>query len=298
MHADQLEIDDARVRRLVETQLPQWAGLALERIASDGTDHAIYRLGDDLAVRLPHRAATTAQVEKEHRWLPALAPRLPLPVPVPIALGEPGEGYPCRWSVCRWLPGEPVRPDRLGDPSRAARDLAGFVRALRSSDPTGGPAPGAHNFQRGVPLAARDRDTRNAIEALAGDVDVRAVTAAWERALEAPAWTAAPVWIHGDLAPGNLLVREGRLAGVLDWGGLGVGDPATDLLPAWNLFRDDARRVYREAMGADEATWARGRGLALSVALVALPYYRDSNPAIVRWARAMIDAVLADRGDG
>ena len=294
MHVDQLEIDESLVRRLLAGQFPRWADLSIERVDSDGTENAIYRLGDELAIRLPYRAAKTTLVDKDHRWLPILAPHLPIPIPVPLAKGTPAEGYASRWSVCRWLPGENATLNRLADPSQTARDLVHFIHALQLVSPAGGPPPGDHNFYRGIPLADRDAWTREAITKSDGLVDTHAVTAAWERDLEAPVWEEPPVWIHGDLAPGNLLALDGRLSGVIDWGGLGVGDPATDLLPAWNLFQHESRGAFRDEIGADEATWARGRGLALSVALVALPYYLETNPVVVRWARNIIDEVLAD----
>ncbi len=294
MHVDQLEIDQSLVRRLLAGQFPQWADLSIERVDSDGTENAIYRLGDELAIRLPYRAARTTLVDKDHRWLPILAPHLPLPIPVPLAKGTPAEGYPSQWSVCRWLPGENATLNRLADPSQAARDLVHFIHALQSISPAGGPPPGDHNFYRGIPLADRDAYTREAITKSGGLVDTHAVTAAWERDLKAPVWEQPPVWIHGDLAPGNLLALDGRLSGVIDWGGLGVGDPATELLPAWNLFQHESRGAFRDEIAVDEATWARGRGLALSVALVALPYYLEKNPVVVRWARHIIDEVLAD----
>ena len=294
MHSDQVETDVALVRRLLAEQFPLWADLTIVPVESAGTENAIYRLGDDMAVRLPYRPVKTEQVDKNHRWLPLLAPLLPLPIPVPIAKGNPAEGYPCQWSVCSWLEGENASLDRLADPARAATDLAGFIHALQRIDPTGGPAPGEHNFWRGVPLAARDRSTREAIASSKGLVDTDAVTAAWEADLRAPESDRSPVWIHGDLQPGNLLASKGQLSGVIDWGGLGVGDPATELLPAWNLFLGESRAAFRSALGVDDATWARGRGLALSVALTALPYYLNTNSVIIEWARYMIDEVLAD----
>jgi aminoglycoside phosphotransferase (APT) family kinase protein len=294
MHADQLDIDASLVRRLLLRQFPHLAGPSIERVKSGGTENAIFRLGDNFAIRLPYRAVRTTQVDKIHRWLPVLEPHLPLCIPLPVAKGAPAEGYRTQWSVCRWLPGENVTLDRLADPPQAARDLAQFIRALQRIDPSGGPAPGEHNFHRGVPLADRDSYTRAAIAKADGLIDTGAVTDAWERDLEAPAWEGPPVWIHGDLKPGNLLVLDGRLSGVIDWGGLAVGDPATDLLPAWDLFRRESRDAFRAEVAVDDATWARGRGLALSVALVALPYYLKSNPVMVREAHYAIDQVLAD----
>jgi aminoglycoside phosphotransferase (APT) family kinase protein len=294
LHADEVDTDVSLVRRLLAAQLPQWADLAIEPVTSAGTEYAIYRLGDDMAVRLPRRPGKTEGLEKEHRWLPVLAPHLPLAVPVPLAKGLPAEGYPCRWSVCRWLEGEEATIERLADPVAAAVDLAGFVAALQRVDATDGPPPGEHNFWRGVPLATRDAYTRNAIARLDGVLDTAAATAAWEEALRAPAWDRPPVWIHGDIASDNLLAVRGRLSGVIDFGGLGVGDPACDLIVAWELFSGESRDAYRAALSVDEATWARGRGWALSVALIFIPYYLETNPLGIARSRRIIDEVLAD----
>ncbi|MEE8337419.1 MAG: aminoglycoside phosphotransferase family protein [Dehalococcoidia bacterium] len=294
MHAGEVNTDVALVRRLLAAQFPQWAGLPIEPVASAGTDNAIYRLGADMAVRLPRRPEVTGQVEKEQRWLPHLAPLLPLAIPVPLGRGTPGEGYPWHWSVYRWLEGADATMERIADLEQAAIALAEFITALHRIDPTGGPPPGPHNFFRGVPLAMRDDDTRAAIASLDGMLDATAVTAAWEAALRAPAWDGPPVWIHGDLSVGNLLAVRGRLSAVIDFGGLGVGDPACDLMIAWDLFSGASREVFRTALAADDATWARGRGWALSRALIFIPYYLDTNAAGVRGARSMIDEVLAD----
>jgi aminoglycoside phosphotransferase (APT) family kinase protein len=298
MHADEADINVSLVGRLLAAQFPQWADLPLEPVHSAGTDNAIYRLGDGMAVRLPRIPGATGQAEKEHQWLPRLAPVLPLAIPVPLAKGTPAEGYPWHWSVYRWLEGETATIGRIADPRQAATDLARFVAALQRIDPTGGPPPGAHNFFRGVPLAMRDDPTRDAIASLRSTLDAGAVTAAWEAALQAPVWQGSPVWIHGDLSAGNLLVKRGRVSGVIDFGGLGVGDPASDLIVAWSLFSAETRDVFRTELLVDDATWARGRGWALSVALIALPYYQSTNPVIVASARHMIGEVLADHRAG
>lgn len=296
MHTDERDTDAGLVRRLLAAQHPRWADLPVVRVASAGTDHALYRLGDAMVVRLPRIAAAAGQVEKEQRWLPVLAPRLPLAIPRPLAQGEPGCGYPWRWSVYGWLEGENAVAAPLGDPLRAGADLGRFVRALRAVDATGAPVPGAHNFFRGVALAVRDAATREALASLDGEIDVLAATAAWDAALRAPSWRAAPVWIHGDLQPGNLLVRDGALAAVIDFGGLAAGDPACDLAVAWSFFTGPAREAFRVAIDADDASWSRGRGWALSIAAIALPYYRDTNPVLAAVSRRAIAEVLADAG--
>jgi aminoglycoside phosphotransferase (APT) family kinase protein len=288
MHAEEPDIDVALVGRLVSAQFPQWAALPIEPFQSDGTSNAIYRLGNELAVRLPR--VSTGQVELEHRWLPRLAPLLPLAVPVPLAKGRPGEGFPFSWSVNRWLEGEVATRERVTDLRLAAADLAAFIGALQRIDPGDGP-----RSSRGVPLAQRDERTRAAIDELHGKLDTDALTAAWEAALQAPAWHGPPVWTHGDLYDGNLLAQDGRLSGVIDFGALGVGDPACELIVAWSLFSAETRDFFRGAVAVDDATWARGRGWALSVALIALPYYETTNPVMVANARYRIDQVLADQ---
>lgn len=294
MHAGEVDTDAALVARLLAAQFPQWADLLIEPVHSAGTDNAIYRLGDDMSVRLPRIERAAGQVDKEHRWLPRLAPHLPLAVPVPIAKGMPAQGYPWHWSICRWLTGENATIERIADLCQAAIAVAQFVAALQQIDPAGGPLPGAHNFGRGVPLATRDVYTRTAIARLDGILDTDAVTMAWDAAPQTPPWELPPVWIHGDLHGGNLLVTHGQLSGVIDFGALGVGDPACDLMVAWTLFSGESRDAFREAVSVDEATWARGRAWALSVALVALPYYLDTNPVIVSSARHTIDEVLSE----
>ena len=294
MHIDELDIDTSLVSRLLTRQFPQWADLAIEPFQSAGTDNALYRLGNDLVVRLPRIRRGAAQVDKEHHWLPTLAPFLPLAIPTPLAKGEPDEGYPWQWSVYRWLEGENATIERIANPLRAATDLAQFVAALQRIDTTGGPPAGPHNFFRGDPLAKRDRSTRDAIATLRGTLDVDAVTAVWESALDVPAWQGPPVWIHGDLQSGNILAVDGRLSAVIDFGGLGVGDPACDVMTAWIFLSSETREAFRAALQTDDATWARGRGWAMSVGLIALPYYQGTNPVLAGIARRAIHETVAD----
>lgn len=294
MHADEVDTDVALVGRLLAAQFPQWADLAIEPVHSDGTDNAIYRLGDDMAVRLPRTPGATGQVDKEHRWLPRFAPHLPLAIPVPLAKGAPGEGYPWHWSVCRWLEGENATIEHIADPHQSAIDLAQFITALQQIDAAGRPPPGPHNSFRGEPLAMRDMCTRDAIATLQGTLDADAVTAVWDDAIEVPTWHGPPVWLHGDLQSGNLLAVQGRLSAVIDFGCLGVGDPACDVMAAWIYLSAETRDIFRAALPIDAATWARGRGWALSVGLIALAYYQSTNPVLAGIARRAIHEALAD----
>jgi len=290
LHAEEFAVDLALVRRLLAGQFPQWAELPLRPVRSDGTCNAMFRLGPDMAVRLPRVPWAVGEVDAEHRWLPRLAPELPCAVPAPLAKGRPAEGYPWPWSVYSWLPGVNPRAELIDEPALFAEDLAAFTTALHRINPSGGPAA-----SRGVPLAERDAGTREAIGQLDGIVDTAAATAAWERALAAEPWQGPGVWVHGDLQAGNLLVTDGRLDAVIDFGCLGVGDPAVDLITPWSLLSGEARAHFRTASGADPAMWERGRGWALSIALIELPYYRGRNESIAANARHVIEEVLADR---
>jgi aminoglycoside phosphotransferase (APT) family kinase protein len=296
MHADEADIDASLVRRLLAAQFPRWASLRLEPVRSAGTANAIYRLGHDMTVRLPRISGATAEVEKEHEWLPRLAPLLPLAIPVPCAKGMPAEGYPWHWSVYRWIEGDNATLERLADPRAAATALGGFVAALQRIDPAGGPPPGEHNSFRGEPLAMRDEEVRSAIAALHDTLDTDATIRAWDATLRAPEWNGRAVWLHGDLQAGNLLAERGRLSAVIDFGCLGVGDPACDVMAAWAYLSAETRDAFRAALPVDDVTWARGRGWALSFGLIALPYYRSTNPVLAGIARHAIDEALADHG--
>ncbi|SEG29061.1 Predicted kinase, aminoglycoside phosphotransferase (APT) family [Nonomuraea solani] len=288
LHADEADIDENLVRRLLAAQFPQWARLPVEEFPSSGTVNAVYRLGGHMSVRLPRVEWGVGDVEKEREWPARLAPLLPVPIPEVLGRGVPGEGYPWPWSVCRWLDGDNPVEGRLGDAGPLAKDLAEFVAAFRRVELPDGPAA-----YRGGPLETQDTATREAIGKLGGLIDTAAATAAWESALRAPA-ADRPVWVHADLMPGNLLVEDGRLTGVVDFATAGVGDPACDLIVAWNLLPATARDVFRDALGADDATWERGRGRALSMALIMLPYYLGTNPVIAANARHVIHEVITD----
>ncbi|MEU9078951.1 aminoglycoside phosphotransferase family protein [Kitasatospora sp. NPDC048538] len=287
-------IDEGLVRGLLAGQFPQWAGLRLRRVEPGGSDHVIFRLGAELAVRLPRGDWAAGQAAKEYAWLPRLAPHLPLAVPTPVAVGVPAAGYRWHWSVARWLDGETPAEGSLTDPHEAARGLASFLAELQRQAPDSSLAPGEHNGFLGSPLTTRDADTRADIAAVRGDFDAGALTALWEAAVRAPGWDRPPVWFHGDLHTGNLLARHGRLSAVIDFGGLGVGDPACDLVIAWTLLTADTRRTFRAALGVDDATWLRGRGWAITTGLNAYATYAATNPRVAAATRRQITEALAD----
>lgn len=289
MHENELAIDEPLVRQLLNAQFPQWAHLPLKRVKSAGTDNAIYRLGTDMCVRLPRIAGLDVHIETEHRWLPQLAPLLPLAIPIPLAKGTPTENYPWHWSIYRWLEGENAFIAHIVDLQQAAIDLAQFLLTLQQIDSAGGPPS-----RRGVPLSTQDNQTRRAIESLHGIIDTEVITEIWEECLKAPVWDKPPVWTHGDLLPTNLLVQHGRLRGVIDFDFLGIGDPACDLIVAWSVFSRGSREIFRATLKIDDAMWLRGRGWALSIALIILPYYQSSNPGLVAVAKRMINEILAD----
>ncbi len=255
-------IDVSLVRELVASQFPDWAHLPIERVEPNGWDNRTFRLGSEMSVRLPSHKRYAAQVEKEQEWLPRLGPLLPLAVPTPLARGVPGHGYPWHWSVYGWLDGDTASVGQIDDLNAFASELARFLRALHQIDPTGGPAPGLHNFFRGGSLDVYDAKTRDAIEALGDQVDRGAVTEVWEVALQTT-WHGEPVWLHGDLVTTNLLVRDGGLSAVIDFGCSGVGDPSCDLVIAWTFLSGPSREAFRSGLSLDEGAWARARGWAL-----------------------------------
>ncbi|MFG2127453.1 aminoglycoside phosphotransferase family protein [Streptomyces sp. NPDC048751] len=289
MRPDEIDLDAPLVAGLIAEQFPRWASLPVRRLKSSGTENAMFRLGTDHVVRLPRYPGAVESVEHEQRWLPRLGPRLPVAAPEPVGRGGPGAGFPWPWSVYRWLDGHNPVAGAVEEPTELAEDLAAYITTLRGIDPRDGPPN-----HRGVPLASRDEFTRSAIAQLEGRLDTAAVTALWEEALRVPPRTAPPVWAHGDLSPGNVLVRDGRLAAVIDFGNVGVGDPAVDLIVAWNLLPASARATFRKAVGADDAEWARGRGWALSISLIQLPFYWDTNPVLAENSRHTIGEILAE----
>ncbi|MFI9387238.1 aminoglycoside phosphotransferase family protein [Kutzneria sp. NPDC052558] len=281
-----ITVDAAQVRRLIADQFPQWAGLPIRPVAKSGWDNLTFHLGEAMLVRLPSAAEYALAVAKEQRWLPALAPRLPLPVPVPLAQGRPDADYPFPWSVYRWLPGSAARPDRIADPVRFALDLAAFLAALQRIDAADGPQPGTHNWFRGGTLRTFDSLVQRAFAALDGHIDVPLAREIWASALDTP-WDGVETWFHGDMAPGNLLLVDGDLSAVIDFGTCGVGDPSCDLAIAWTLLTPTARAAFRRRLAVDDATWARARGWALWKTLVTCARGDEE-------AATILDGILAD----
>lgn len=288
MHDGEVDIDPELVRRLLAAQFPQLTDLPIREVEATGTVNAIYRLGDHLYARLPRVQGWAQDLDKEWQWLPRLAPHLSLQIPEPFAHGHPESSYPFAWAIYRWIDGQPYADALVDDEREAARELAQFVAELRRVAPVGAPRGGRR------PLRELDAVTRAAIRSAADAIDSDAATAAWELALQAPAWNGTPVWIHTDLLRSNVLVRDGRLRAVIDFGGAGVGDPAADVIAAWSVLGPTGRGVFRDALDVDDGTWERARGFALHQAALIIPYYRETNPGFVAPAKRTVEEILAD----
>jgi aminoglycoside phosphotransferase (APT) family kinase protein len=289
MHGDtQTDSDETLVRALISDQFPRWSGLSISRVVSDGTSNAVYRLGRELVARLPLVESSERQVIKEHAWLPKIAPLLPLTVPEPVEIGQPGHGYPWRWSIHHWIEGENANVAGIADMRQAVDDMVRFVRALHAID-----LPDPPHCRRNVALLSNDEKTRRGIAELRDEFDAEALIAIWEDGLAAPPWPGPPVWVHADLTDGNILMRDGRLTAVIDWSMLGLAEPANDLDLAWDLFDSRSRAVFRDALGIDEATWARARGWAVQ-SVIGVVYYRNTNPGIVARCRRRLHTIIDD----
>ena len=290
---DNLIIDAPLVHQLIATQFPQWADLTITAVELSGWDNRTFHLGADKVVRLPSDVEYSGQVEKEHQWLPKLAPLVPLPIPTPLAMGEPAEGYPWHWSIYRWLDGKTASIDRITDLCQFAKTLAEFLLALHHIDSSDGPMTGPQNFYRGGPLSFYDDEARQAIKILTNEIDADATLAVWTTALSST-WQSPPVWVHGDIVDGNLLVENGQLSAVIDFGLMGIGDPACDLAIAWTFFTGKSREAFRAALPLDSATWARGRGWALWKALIICANLPGTNSLDIAKSRRVINEVLSD----
>ncbi|MGN7454568.1 aminoglycoside phosphotransferase family protein [Paenibacillus pasadenensis] len=280
------------VQRLIARQFPQWSRLEVRPVDESGHDNRTFRLGPELAVRLPSHERYASAVEKEQKWLPVFQPHLTLPITVPVAKGEPDEEYPLPWSVNRWLAGEPVSRAAIRDKIEFAEDLAAFLLELEAIDATDGVPAGEQNFHRGGDLAVYEDDARSVLARPGAPFDAALLTEVWERALAAP-FSGQPVWLHGDVAVGNLLASGGRLSGVIDFGTMGVGDRSSDLVMAWNFFDAPSRAVFLGRMAADEGVIDRARGWALWKALITYEWH-EKGSELSEWGRRVIDEIAAE----
>jgi aminoglycoside phosphotransferase (APT) family kinase protein len=294
LHAGEIDISAGLAARLIAGQFPHWARLPVRPVSSAGTECVLYRLGDDLVIRLPRRPGESLDAILTQGALARLAPFLPVPVPALIAQGRPTAEYPASWGVLRWLDGDTPVEGHLTEPVLLAADLAGFLRALWKVDAVKAGLAESPPAYRGGPLADQHQFTIDAIEKLHGLIDADAARAIWDHAARLPYWDGPETWIHADLMPGNVVTRNGHLAGVIDFGAAGPGDPSQDLIVAWMLLPASVRPAFRRATGADDATWLRGRARALSMALGHLDYYSDRSPVLADNARYTIREVLAD----
>jgi aminoglycoside phosphotransferase (APT) family kinase protein len=291
--AADVDIDVPLVRALLNEQHPDLASLPLFDVET-GWDNVVYRLGDDRAVRLPRRAAAAALIGHEQRWLPELAPRLPLPVPTPVRTGQPGCGYPWSWTIARWLAGQSAAVTPSHDPLTVAAQLGAFLHALHQPAPPDAP----RNLVRGVPLLDRTQAVHDRASQVTSLVDSAAVLDLWKHLVQAVPWPGPPLWIHGDFHPGNVLISKGHASAVIDFGDVRAGDPATDLAMAWMMFQPSVPRRFRTAAGGstnwiDDDTWTRARAWALVFGLAFLAILRDSE-VFGRLGRSTLEAVLGD----
>lgn len=295
MHENELEIDECFVRTLLQEQRPQWINLPLQRITSSGTDNALYRLGTDFIVRLPRiewePGSINKNINKEYDWLPKIAQFLKTPISEPLFKGKPANHYPFDWLVVRWNEGHNPVFEKDNEYEFLAKDLAHFLNDFHEIKLPHGPFS-----RRGVPLIEIDEDTRNALGKLQGEIDIPLITHLWDQLIDTPPWNKDFVWIHGDFLPGNILVQNNRLSGVIDFSDVGIGDPACDLIIAWALFNSHSRKIFKDNLkNIDDNTWKRGRGWALSIALMMLPYYKNTNPMLAMLARRIIENVQHDQ---
>lgn len=287
---DAQRIDAGLVRELLAEQFPHWAGLPVRAVTAGGNDHRMFRLGDELSVRLPSAPGYVPQVEKEQTWLPQLAAAVPLPIPHVHGRGRPSPRFAAPWSVYGWMPGTPAAQASIDDLERFAADLAAFLVALRTADPAGGPGPGTHSAHRGGPVGHWDQEVRDMLDRVSGRERVLA-EGIWRDAVAADAEAGPARWLHGDVAAANLLVRDGRLAAVVDFGCAAVGDPACDTVPVWTFLSGSAAAVFRRDLALDDATWARGRGWALWKGLIMLT---NTAPGQAEFARRVLSNLFAE----
>ncbi len=294
--SDTFEITVSLVGELIAEQFPQWEHLPIKPVELSGHDNRTFRLGDDMSVRLPSAQRYAAKVAKEQQWLPFLAPHLSLPIPKPLAMGQPSKNYPWHWSIYSWIEGTSANVLIIDDSKLPliASQLAQFLRELQKIDATDVPLVGGpHNFYRGDSTKVYDAQTRSAIDQLHGVIDTKAATAVWEKSISSE-WSKNPVWIHGDISAGNIIIKENKLAAVIDFGGMGIGDPACDLVIAWTFFKNESRNIFKSHVNLDSDTWARARGWALWKALITLASLQDKTCPEAMRQKQIIDEIIKE----
>jgi aminoglycoside phosphotransferase (APT) family kinase protein len=284
MHENELDIDEHLVRALLESQCPKWAHLPLKAVTSSGTDHALFRLGNEYVVRLPRIDGATKNLNKEYEWVPKISQLLKTPLSEPLFKGSPSESYPWAWMINKWNEGHNPNFEKENEHAQLAKDLAHFLNELHSIRLDNGPYS-----RRGLPLKKVDTEVKSSISKLKGEIDVPQITFLWHQAMNVPLWNKDPVWVHGDFLPGNILIQNNRLSAVIDFSDLGIGDPACDLIIAWCILKPNSRKIFRENLeNIDDNTWERGKGRALSIALIMLSYYKNTNPVLASLARQIL----------
>jgi aminoglycoside phosphotransferase (APT) family kinase protein len=287
-----IKIDVDLVSKLINSQFPEWSNLDIKPVKKSGNDNRTFHLGNSMSIRLPSDLAYVPQVEKEQKWLPILAKQLSTPISEPLAKGLPNKDYPYPWSVNKWVDGETLTLENIGDLNQFANDLGSFLVDLQSIDATDGPLAGEHNFYRGGNIGVYDEEFRDAINHT-NTFDKHLLKEIWELALDSK-WAKEPVWVHGDIAPGNILIKNGRLFAVIDFGILGVGDPSCDAAMAWTFFDESSRKTFKNALNFDEDTWNRARGWALWKTLITYNYNEKFNKTIADESFNMIKVILND----
>jgi aminoglycoside phosphotransferase (APT) family kinase protein len=272
----QIDINTELVRQLVATQFPQWSKLEIRTVEFSGWDNRTFHLGESMLVRLPSAEGYIQQAEKEQRWLPILAKKLPLTIPTLLAKGNPDNIFPWKWGIYRWIEGETANVNLITNLPEFANSLAQFLRSLQQINTSGAPSAGQHSFFRGASLLLYDKETRVAIDKLKEEIDTHLAIRIWEDALTSK-WESSPVWFHGDVASDNLIVKDGQLSAVLDFGCCGVGDPSCDLAIAWTLLLGKSRKEFRTELNIDNGTWSRGSGWALWKALISIQESKRMN---------------------
>lgn len=290
MHENEFDINEPLVRNLLNQQFPEFADLKINQVKHAGTDNAIFRLGDDKCIRLPRIDYAALQIEKELKWLPKLVTHLPLAIPNPLVSGKPCKDFPYPWYIYNWIQGGDLYDTKPQNLIEIASDLAKFIKSLHKISADGAPVA-----RRGLPLATKNDEVRKAILDLKDMVDPDIITSIWEECSNTPNWDKPAIWLHGDLLPSNLLIQNGKLNSVIDFGLMGIGDPACDLIPAWSLFDADSREVFRKELQIDDDTWIRGKGWALAIALIIIPYYLHTNPVLISVAKKIIGELIGDK---